>query len=454
LVDDDQNLLKMMIHHLTNDGYKVETAANGEEGVEAFKRFQPDLVILDMQMPVMDGMGALKAIKEISPEQIVMIFSAFDDLETAIALMQAGAYDYLQKPFEVSRLKQSILNALRHKYLLAEIKNLREEINQKYQFSNIIGSSGVMQDVFTAVNKIVNTNVTVLLMGESGTGKELIARAIHEHTENRKQNPYVAVNCAALPEHLLESELFGHEKGAFTGASEKRTGKFEYANGGTLFLDEIGEMPLSMQAKLIRVLQEREFSRLGSNKTIPTDIRIISATNKDLEAMVKKGTFREDLYYRLAVFPIRMPPLRERREDIALLTKYFLEKYSQSMGLEKIPSISQDAHNLLHNYGWPGNVRELENTIQRAMVESIGGDINAAHLTPSIFNVHTDSTTTRDEFELTGKTLPQMVAELEKTAIEYALKRFKNNISEVSKYLDVGRTTLYRKMEQFGLSQE
>jgi transcriptional regulator with PAS, ATPase and Fis domain len=292
-----------------------------------------------------------------------------------------------------------------------------------------------------------------MILGESGTGKELIARAIHEHSPARKDNKFVAVNCAALPENLLESELFGHEKGAFTGATERRIGMFEYASGGTLFLDEIGEMPLSMQAKLIRVLQEREFTRLGSNKTIKTDVRVISATNRDLKELVEKRLFREDLYFRLSVFPIILPPLRDRREDILPLCRFFIEKHSKAMGYEKYPNITKEAYDILMHYDWPGNVRELENTIERALVQSMGETIFPHHLTPSILTPKKEGSIT-DLTAFEGKSLPEVVSEVEKKIIGAALEKYNNNLSEIAKALEIGRSTLYRKIEQYGLVVE
>lgn len=452
-VDDDPNLLRLISANLSDEGYRIYTAPNGQEGVEVFKREKPDLIILDLQMPVMDGLTALGKIKEVNPNQFVIIFSGQDDVNIAFNAISQGAYDYIQKPFEIQRLKVTIANALRNIFLSHEYSQLKSEIKEKYQFDNIIGQSGRMQEIYASVTKILNTNVTVLLLGESGTGKELIARAIHENTPTRNEKPFVAVNCAALPENLLESELFGHEKGAFTGASEKRIGMFEYANGGTLLLDEIGEMPLAMQAKLVRVLQEREFSRVGSNQTIKTNIRVISATNKDLNEMVKEGDFREDLYFRLSVFPIILPPLRERKEDILPLSEFFILKHAKSMGIVNVPSLSKSAYNLLIQYSWPGNVRELENSIERALIESGGEAIMPTHLVHSIL-VEDKKNLNETAINIEGRTLPQIISEIEQQAIEQSLQKFDFNLSEVAKVLDIGRTTLYRKIEQYGIPLE
>ena len=449
-VDDDPNLLKMITAQLSGEGYQMVTAANGELGVEMFEKENPDLVFLDIQMPVMDGLTALSKIKDKKPDQYVIILSAHDDVNTAFNSINQGAYDYIQKPFDINRLKVTIANALRNIYIGRELTQLKTTLIEKYQFDNIIGQSGRMQEVFASVQKVLKTKVTILLLGDSGTGKELIARAIHENSPERNKKPFVAVNCAALPENLLESELFGHEKGAFTGAAEKRIGVFEYANGGTLLLDEIGEMPLAMQAKLVRVLQEREFTRLGSNQMIKTDIRIISATNKNLNDMVKEGNFREDLYFRLSVFPIILPPLKERKEDILALAEFFINNHSKKLGFDSAPNLSERAYNLLLHYSWPGNVRELENTIERALIESEGETILPQHLAPSIIT-EDQSGSELSAFEFENKTLPEIIADIEKKIITESLNKCDNNLSEVAKSLDIGRTTLYRKIEQYNI---
>jgi len=314
------------------------------------------------------------------------MMTAHGTIERAVNSMKLGAYDFLTKPFARDRLLVTVNNALLNSSLRREVDELRTELKGKYSFGNIIGQSGVMQDVFKSLSKVVDSNVTVLIQGESGTGKELIARATHFHSKSRADKPFVAVNCSALPESLLESELFGHEKGSFTGAAGKRIGKFEQADGGTIFLDEIGLMSPATQAKILRILQEREFERVGGNELIKVNVRVISATNKDLEEEMKHGGFREDLYYRLSVFPIKLPPLRERKEDIPLLTAHFIKKYNEQEN-KSVKDIHPDALELLLNYNWPGNVRELENAVERAVVLASDDNIASRDLPPAVRSI-------------------------------------------------------------------
>ncbi|MDZ7347050.1 MAG: sigma-54 dependent transcriptional regulator, partial [candidate division KSB1 bacterium] len=380
IVDDDKNICKMIEASLRKERkYEVSTALSGEACLKLIKEDLPDLVLLDIQMPGIDGIETLKRIKEEEPRLPVIMMTAHGTIERAVNSMKLGAYDFLTKPFARERLLVTVQNALLNSSLQKEVSELRSELKNKYGFHNIIGQSGIMQDVFRAVEKVVNSNVTVLIQGESGTGKELIARAIHFHSKTRANKPFVAVNCSALPESLLESELFGHEKGSFTGASGRRIGKFEQADGGTIFLDEIGLMTPATQSKILRILQEREFERVGGNELIKVNVRVISATNKDLEEEMKAGNFREDLYYRISVFPIKLPPLRERKEDIPLLAAHFLKKFNEQEG-KHIEGISPDALELLMAYNWPGNVRELENAMERAVVLANGDEITAKDL--------------------------------------------------------------------------
>jgi DNA-binding NtrC family response regulator len=444
-VDDDKNICKMIEITLRKEkSYNVISATNGEACLKVVRESPPDLILLDIQMPGIDGIETLKRLREDEPKIPVVMMSAHGTIEKAVQSMKLGAYDFITKPFASDRLLVTVNNALMTYSLKREVDELKLELKDKYQFENIIGQSGVMQEVFRAMEKVVNSNVTVLVQGESGTGKELIARAIHFHHKQRCNNPFVAVNCSALPESLLESELFGHEKGSFTGATGRRIGKFEQANGGTVFLDEIGLMTPATQAKVLRVLQEKEFERVGSNDLIKVDTRVISATNKDLEEAVKKGEFREDLYYRISVFPIKLPPLRDRKEDIPLLAAHFLTKYASEEGKE-LESISPEALELLMAYHWPGNVRELENAIERAVVLANATEITAKDLPPSVRSLGEKKIYEADN------TLSSWIEKLEEEALRQALLECEGNISQTAKKLGIGRATIYRKAKKYGL---
>ncbi|NUM74103.1 sigma-54-dependent Fis family transcriptional regulator, partial [candidate division KSB1 bacterium] len=374
----------------------------------------------------------------------VVMMSAHGTIEKAVKSMKLGAYDFIQKPFPSDRLLVTVRNALTTSSLKQEIDSLRSELKDRFQFKNIIGQSGVMQEVFRALEKVVNSNVTVLIQGESGTGKELIARAIHYHNPQRSNKPFVAVNCSALPESLLESELFGHEKGAFTGATGKRIGKFEVASGGSIFLDEIGLMTPATQAKMLRILQEREFERVGGNELVKVDVRVISATNKDLEEAVRTNEFREDLFYRISVFPIKLPPLRDRREDIPLLAAHFIDKFARQESKE-VEGIAPDALELLMAYNWPGNVRELENAIERAVVLSSTREITPKDLPNTVRSIGEKRIYESDN------TLSSWIEKLEEEALRNALLENGGNISQTAKKLGIGRATIYRKAKKYGL---
>ncbi|MEK7306471.1 MAG: sigma-54 dependent transcriptional regulator [Nitrospirota bacterium] len=378
VVDDEQSMRELLTIMLKREGYLVTSASNGEEAVKALNKDIFDLVITDMKMPKVSGLELLRIIKEIAPQTIVLMITAFASTETAVEAMKEGAYDYLTKPFKIDEVKLIINNALEKKRLKEENVLLKKELAVLSGIENILGKSKAMYKVFEIVRKIADTNSNVLISGESGTGKELIARAIHFNS-TRKDNPFVTINCAALPETLLESELFGHMKGSFTGAIANKEGLFEMADGGTILLDEIGETPASIQVKLLRVIQEREFRRIGGLKDIKVDVRIIAATNMDLDQAAKDGRFREDLFYRLDVIRIYIPPLRERTEDIPLLASYFLDKIKRSLGRE-IKGFAPEAINLLMGNEWRGNVRELENVIERAAAMAGGDTIRAEDL--------------------------------------------------------------------------
>lgn len=445
VVDDDKNICKLIKEYLSPfKNYDVMSVSNGEACLKHIGEQIPDLILLDIQMAGIDGVETLKRIKEFDSRIPVIMISAVGSVDTAVQCMRLGAYDYVSKPIDRDRLQVTIKNALMTSSLEREVNELRSELKHKYTFENIVGQSGPMKEVFKSVEKIVNSNVTVLIQGESGTGKELIAKAIHYHSKTRNNKPFVAVNCTALPETLLESELFGHEKGSFTGAHGRRVGKFEQADTGTIFLDEIGLMSPTTQAKVLRVLQEREFERVGGSELIKVDVRVISATNRDLEDAMKKNEFREDLYYRLSVFPIKLPALRERKEDIPLLAACFLNKYSDQEN-KQIESISPDALELLMAYNWPGNVRELENAVERAVVLTNSREIFAKDLPVAVRSIGEKKIYESDN------TLSSWIEKLEEEALRQALLENEGNISKTAKKLGIGRATIYRKAKKYGL---
>ncbi|MCX7973910.1 MAG: sigma-54 dependent transcriptional regulator [Candidatus Aminicenantes bacterium] len=368
IIDDEPVIQDVLAQLLTSEGYEVEVSSSGEEALEKQSTQSFDLILLDLLMPGLDGIEVLKAIKRTDPQALIIIITAYASVESAIAAMKLGAFDYIQKPFKHDELILIIRRALEHKRLQEENIRLREELDRKFGFANIIGRSKVMQNVFEMIKATAPTKSTILIQGESGTGKELVARAIHQHSD-RAAYPFIVVNSGSLPPDLLESHLFGHVKGAFTGAVSHKPGLFEAADKGTIFFDEISTISLETQAKLLRVMQDKEFMRLGGTKTIKVDVRIIAATNTDLEELIAQKVFRKDLFYRLNVIKIELPPLRKRKEDIPLLVRHFVEKYSQENNKE-IESVSEDVLEILENYDWPGNVRELENVIERAVVLS------------------------------------------------------------------------------------
>jgi len=446
IVDDDVNIRKMIEINLKKDKiYDIISAANGESCLKIIQDIIPDLVLLDIQMPGIDGIETLRRIKQENPKIPVVMMSAHGTIETAVKSMKLGAFDFITKPFSGDRLRLTVKNAIENSSLKAEVNRLRQELQERYRFKNIIGESGAMQEVFKSIKKVTDSNVTVLLQGESGTGKELIARAIHFESEKRKNKPFIPVNCSALPESLLESELFGHEKGSFTGASGRRIGKFEQADGGTIFLDEIGEMSPSTQVKILRVLQEREFERVGGNELIHVNVRIISATNKNLEEAIKKGEFREDLYYRLSVFPIVIPPLRERKEDISLLAQYFIEKYA-TREEKDVRELSPDALELLMAYHWPGNVRELENAVERAVILA-----SCDQILPKDLPANVRAIGEKKMAEPGSGQLNNWIEKLEEEALRKALLESEGNISLTARKLGIGRATIYRKAKKYGL---
>ncbi len=447
VVDDEPGMRSLLSKVLSKEGCFVTSCATGEDALECVAGDEFDLAVLDIEMPGMNGIELLKRLKEKAPTLNFVMITAYGSLQSAVEAMRLGAYDYLTKPFEVEEIKLVVAKALEHERLVSENRALHEELEENYRFTGIIGKSPKMEEVYDMVRQVASTNASVLIQGESGTGKELIARSIH-YNSRRKDRPLVALNCAALAEGVLESELFGHEKGAFTGAVKRKTGRFELAHHGTLFLDEIGDIPVPTQIKLLRVLQEHEFERVGGEKTIKVDVRIIAATNRDLLSAVKEGRFREDLYYRLNVVTVNLPPLRERREDIPALAGHFLGRFSKETG-RRIEGIEPFAMELLVRYDWPGNVRELENIIERAVVLEKGTMVSPASL-PLSLRGEADAVC-----ELTmpeGKAgLTDLLEDLERQLIVKALKDNEGSQTAAATSLGLKRSTFRYKLEKYGL---
>lgn len=443
LIDDDESLLTVTAHQLSRRGYEVTTSMTGEDGLKIFNTGNFDVVITDLALPKMNGIEVLKAIRRQSKEVVVIIITAFGTIENAIEACQLGADDYLTKPFSREQLLFVLEKALRLRYLQDENVQLKSELLNKYDFGNIVAKSGKMQEVLKMVGRVAESDATVLILGESGTGKELIARAIH-YNSPRKDKPFITVNCPSIPDNLLESELFGHVKGAYTGATRDRRGKFEQADSGTIFLDEIGDLKPELQAKLLRVLQEKEIEKVGGDNPIKVDIRILAATNQDLEARVKAGTFREDLYYRLTVVPIKIPPLRERKEEIPYLVDHFLLKFAKTRHLR----VTDEAMQRLLEYDWPGNVRELENTIERAAILTHGSLI-----TPEVLPPHIRSRPLSDMegnvIRIPEEGLP--LDEIERRCIHIALDKTHGNRTQAAKFLHIPRHILLYKMKKLGI---
>jgi DNA-binding NtrC family response regulator len=435
IIEDDRNT-KEGLKKLLKEKYRVIAFENGEEAIKYLKENRVDVILSDMKMPKMSGMEVLKKSQKISPSTLVIILTAYGTVENAVEAMKSGAYDYLTKPLNLDKLSLVIERALSYRKLKEDYELLKKEINERYSFENIIGQSKKMRQIFDMILQVAPTRATVLIQGESGTGKELIAKAIH-HRSDRKDKNFIAVQCSTLSKGILESELFGHEKGAFTGAIESRQGRFELANGGTLFLDEVSEISPSVQVKLLRVLEERQFERVGGSKTITVDTRIIAATNQNLEKLVKENKFREDLFWRLNVVNIDVPPLRERREDIPLLVHSFI-KESRKANKKKIEGISSKALTILQNYDWYGNVRELKNAIESMVVLSRREIIGVKELPTYVKRPHSEET-----INIKGK-MP--LDEVEKVVINYALKKAGGNKSKAAEILGISRRTLYRKL--------
>ena len=451
VADDEQSMREFLDIMLKKEGYKVSLASNGEEVVKMIDNDLFDLVLLDIRMPKLDGISALKKIKAIAPETIVIMITAYASADTAIKAMKEGAYDYITKPFKVEEIKLIINNALEKKNLQKENILLKQVVRDRYHFGNIIGQSLKMVSLYDLLEKVSPTKTNILIAGESGTGKELVAKAIH-YNSPRKEKPFVTLNCGAIPESLIESELFGHMKGAFTDAIATKKGLFEVADEGTIFLDEISELPLLMQVKLLRVLQDKEFKRVGGTEDIRVDVRIISATNKDLEEAVKEKRFREDLFYRLNVIQIKLPPLRDRKEDIPILANHFLKKYSEELN-KNILKISPEALQILLNYEYPGNVRELQNIIERAVALESNQELTVHNLSSYLSEQPLLKKGPIDiEIPNEGIDLEKIVEDLERTLLLKALDKTKGIKKKAAELLHINFRSMRYRLEKYGLN--
>jgi DNA-binding NtrC family response regulator len=437
VIEDEEKYRRVIGLHLAAAGHDVKATGTAEEGFKLAG--DADLILTDLKLPGMDGLALLEKLREQNSHTPVVVMSAFGTVENAVEAMKRGAVDFLPKPFSLDHLSVVVEKALEVRQLRDENRELREALGQRYQFENIVGRSPAMQEIFATVMRVAPTRATVLLAGESGVGKDMIARAIHQHSP-RKDRPFVKINCTAIPENLMESELFGYEKGAFTGANISKPGKFEQADTGTVFLDEIGDVPAAIQVKLLRVLQERDFERLGSNKTQHTDVRVVAATNVDLRAALEQGTFREDLYYRLNVVPIDIPPLRERKDDIPYLVEHFAKKYNGE--------ISDGALDRLMSYHWPGNVRELENVIERSILLARGPRVEAEDI-----KIETGAGRARTTVSAADGFLPEGMTldEYEQSIIKEGLKRANGNKSQAARLLGLSRNALRYRLAQMGI---
>lgn len=454
IVDDDKAFRIATMALLKDEGYSVTLATDGQDGLRKIAETHFDLILSDLVMEGMNGIEFLKKIKLKIPDAFIIMITGFGSIKTAIEAIHVGAYDYLTKPCSNEELLIKIQRALTERRKTKDLERLRALVQTTYNFSNIISRNEKMQQLFKLVRQVAETDVSVLVLGETGTGKELVARSIHFNSL-RREMPFVVVNCAAIPETLLESELFGYEKGAFTGATRQRIGKFEEANGGTIFLDEVADVTLGVQSKLLRILQEKQLERVGSNVSISTDVRVIAATNRNLDRMVHDGAYREDLYYRLNVFPINIPPLRERLDDVPLLAEYFLKKY-QSLARQAIHGFSPPLIHEMMNYSWKGNVREMENLVKRAIIKCDEDVISTMEIPSS-----SDGNTSPEKFDSPVTTtipykkyLEQVVRNAEEKYLARLLKECDGNLNQVAKAMDVDRKTVYRKIEEYQIDVE
>jgi|YelNatPaOPRAMG01_1025707.scaffolds.fasta_scaffold16090_2 two-component system response regulator AtoC len=455
VADDEENIRMLLSETLKDEGYEIIEVTNGDEAVKEVKKSDFDCVLMDVRMPVLDGMEAFLKIREIRNNLPVIFLTAYGSSDLAIKAMKKGAYDYLTKPFDLEELKVKVKKAIELKELTENAPKFEKDEN-RYISDEIVGNSPKMQEVFKQIGKVAESDATVLIRGESGTGKELVAKAIHHHS-NRKNKPFIVVNCAAIPETLLESELFGHEKGAFTDAYARRIGKFEQAQDGTIFLDEIGDMSLNLQAKLLRILQEKTFSRVGGNETIVSNARVLAATNRNLEKLVETGEFREDLFYRLNVVTIWLPPLRERKEDIPLLVDYFVAKYAEKYKKD-VRGVSKEVLELFLDYDWPGNVRELENAVARGVIVTSAPLILIEDLPQTLRDKtkqeRQGEVKVEGQLEEENLNLPKLIEKIEKEAIIKALEKAEGNKTKAAQILGISRKSLFNKLRYYNLIKE
>jgi DNA-binding NtrC family response regulator len=441
VVEDEQAIRDALKMVLEEEGYQTQAADDGKKAMELVNKNDFDIVITDLKMPEMDGMSLTRQIQQICLQTSVIIITAHGSLESAIEALRIGAYDYILKPFDFDDVLYKIKRLIKQKELILENQALRHEVEQKYSFSNIVGQSPQMKKIFDLIKKVANTKGNVLITGSSGTGKELVARAIH-YNSDRKNKPFVAINCGAIVGNLMESEFFGHKKGSFTGAVRDKDGHFKMANEGTLFLDEIGDIPLHLQVKLLRAIEENEILPVGGNTPIKTNVRIIAATNRNLEEDLEKGTFRDDLFYRLNVVEIKLPSLNERREDIPLLVKHFIDKYNVELN-RNIKNVDNETMRILLNYSWKGGIRELENVIERALILCEDEFITKRDLPPNMTDIDYEA-------DIPDR-MKDAVATFEKKHIISILKRVENNKEEAAKILDISLSSLYRKMDELNI---
>src|SRR3990167_8457151 len=453
LIVDDEKLMRVSLEDkLTKEGYAVTSLSNAVEGVKTLQSTNFDAVLTDLRLPKMDGIDFLKEIKKASPETVVVIMTAYGSIENAVTAMKEGAYDYVTKPFSLEELTIKLQKALKHKDTIAENIMLKQRVLSQYGYDNMIGKSEGMNRVFEIISTVSNRDTTILIQGESGTGKELTAGAIH-YNSNRRDGPFIKVSCAALNKEILECELFGHEKGSFTGAIKMRRGRFELADGGTIFLDDVDDIPLEMQVKLLRVLQEREFERVGGEETIPVNVRVICATKKDLKKLVQEGSFREDLYYRLHVVTIHLPSLRERKEDIPFLVNYFIKKYATHQRVN-VNAISQEALNMLSSYNWPGNIRELKNVIEHAVTFCTSDVIIPRNLPVNLIEGETPSGIFPIELStIDSIDLQETLSEAERKLLFWAYQKTNGNQVRMSEILRIPRTTLQNKLVKYNITK-
>jgi DNA-binding NtrC family response regulator len=451
LIIDDEKLLRWSLQqNLSKEGYTVVTAEKGLEGLEIFKEELPDITLLDIHLPDISGLSVLEKIKEFDRDAIVIMITAYGDIQTAVKSIKMGAYDFIEKPFNMEKLNLVIKKALEAGSLRREVNQLKDTLSHQYGFDSIIGNSKPMKEVFEMIHKVAMSDATtILIQGESGTGKDLVARVIH-YQSKRASKPFLEINCTALPDTLIESELFGYEKGAFTDAKTLKKGLFELANGGSIFLDEIGDMKLHTQAKLLKVIETKTFKRVGGVKDIKVNVRIIAATNKDLEEEVKKGNFREDLYFRLKVIPIYLPPLRERGEDILLLAKYFIDQYNREFR-KNVKGLTKETEKIFLEYHWPGNVRELKNIIERVMILENTDYIKPENLPLELYNPEKTLIKNTESVDIDIPPGGIDIEEVEKKLIEKALKKTKGNQTRAAKLLNLSRDAFRYRMMKYGL---